>query len=214
MYASIVAEASFWSQLVEIDRQLQQTTIARGCPWCGGALHVGDHPRKPRGLPDGLEDLWSRRFNTCCGRCRRRSMPPSVRFLGRRVYAGAIVILATMFALVCGAARRTIGRWSAWWTQVLPATTWWRQMRGRFDRPVDGSRLPGSLLQRYEAPSGAPSPEALIDMLIALGPVTTSMVPSIVVGGAFERAGLAQKMPIDGNRRDLLPESRAPTRTT
>ena len=158
MYASIVAEASSWSQLVEIDRQLQQATIARRCPWCQGALHVADHPRKPRGLPLGLEELWSRRFNTCCGSCRRRSMPPSVWFLGRRVYVGAIVVLATMFALVCRAARRTLERWSAWWTQALPATTWWRQMRGRFDRPVDGPRLPASLLQRYEAPSGAPSP--------------------------------------------------------
>ena len=213
MYASIVAESSFWSQLVEIDRQLQQATIARGCPWCGGALHVGDHPRKPRGIPEGLEDVWSRRFNTCCGRCRRRSMPPSVRFLGRRVYVGAVVILATMFALVCEAARRTLGRWTAWWTQALPATTWWRQMRGRFDRPVDGSRLPASLLERYEAP-GCESAEALISMLTALGPMTTSMVASTVLGGAVGRAGLAQKMPIDCNRRDLLPESRAPTRTT
>ena len=214
MYASIVAEASFWSQLVEIDRKLQQVLIARGCPRCEGPLHVGDHPRKPRGLPEGLEEVWSHRFNTCCGSCRRRCMPPSVRFLGRRVYAGAIVILATMFALVCGAARRTLQRWSAWWTQALPATTWWRQMRGRFDRPVDSSRLPASLLQRYEAPSGAPSPEALTEMLIALGPMTTSVVASAVFGGAVGRAGLAQKMPIDCNRRDLLPESRAPTKPT
>lgn len=214
MYASIVAEASFWSQLVEIDRQLQQETMRRGCPWCQGALHVADHPRKPRGLPEGLEELWSRRFNTCCGRCRRRTMPPSVRFLGRRVYVGAIVILATMFALVCEAARRTLQRWSAWWTQALPATTWWREMRGRFDRPLDSSELPASLLKRYEAHVGARSPEALVEMLSALGPMTTSMVASADVGGAVGRARLAQKMAIDGNRRDLLPECRAPTKPT
>lgn len=213
MYASIAAEASFWSQLVEIDRQLQQVTIAQGCPRCEGALHVADHPRKPRGLPEELGEVWSRRFNTCCGRCRRRCMPPSVRFLGRRVYAAAIMILATMFALVCGAVRRTLQRWDAWWTQALPTTTWWRQMRGRLDRPVDCSRLPASLLERYEAP-GKESAEALIDMLIALGPMTTSMVASEVVGGVVARARLAQKMAIDGNRRDLLPEPRAPTRRT
>lgn len=214
MYASIIAVASFWSQLVEIDRELQRSMIAQGCPWCGGPLHVGDHPRKPRGLPDGLGDLWSKRFNTCCGRCRRRSMPRSVRFLGRRVYVGAIVILATMFALVCDAARQTVDRWSAWWTQTLPATTWWRQMRGQFDRPVDSTRLPASLLQRYEASRGGPSAEALVDMLLALGPMTTSELAARVCEGGASRAGLAQKMGFDGKRRDLLPESRAPTRRT
>jgi len=214
MYANVVTESNFWSQLVEIDRQLQRATIAAGCPRCEGALHVGDHPRKPRGLPQGLEDLWSKRFNTCCGQCRRRCMPPSVRFLGRRVYAGAIVILATMFALVCDAARQTLDRWSAWWTQTLPATTWWRQMRGRFDRPVDSTRLPASLLQRYEASRGGRSAEALIDMLVALGPMTTSELAATVCEGGAKRARLAQRMGLDSKRRDLLREARAPTRPT
>lgn len=212
MYASITAEASFWAQLVEIDRQLQQTTIARGCPRCGGPLHVADHPRKPRGVPEGLGELWSKRFNTCCGRCRRRFMPASVRFLGRRVYAAAIVILATMLALVCGAARKTLGRWSAWWTQVLPATAWWRAMRGRFDRPVDSEGLPASLLERYEAVRGERSAEALMDMLMALGPMTRSVEAGAIGEGAVKAAGFTQKMAIDCNRRDLLPEPRAPTK--
>jgi len=140
-------------------------------------------------------------------------MPPSVRFLGRRVYVGAVVILATMFALVCEAARRTLGRWTAWWTRALPATAWWRAMRGRFDRPVDSTRLPASLLERYEEP-GCESAEALIRLLTALGPMTTSIAASTVFGGASGRAGFTQKMAIDSNRRDLLPEPRAPIRTT
>ncbi len=40
MYANVVTESNFWSQLVEIDRQLQRATIAAGCPQCEGALHV------------------------------------------------------------------------------------------------------------------------------------------------------------------------------
>jgi len=63
MYANIVAAASFWSQLVEIDLQFQRDVIARGCPRCGGPLHVADHPRKPRGVPDEFASGWSKRCN-------------------------------------------------------------------------------------------------------------------------------------------------------
>ena len=127
-----MTESSFWSQLVEIDRQQQ---------------------REPRGLPRGLQDLFPSASTRAAAQRRRRCVPPSVRFLGRRVYAAAIVVLPTMFTLRCGAARRggagqTLDRWSAWWMQTLPATTWWRQMRGRFDPPVDATRLPASVLQR------------------------------------------------------------------
>src|ERR1700726_3419348 len=50
--------------------------------------------RKPRGGPQ-----WDRRYSFCCAEedCRRRLTPESVRFLGRRVYAGLVVVLmATM----------------------------------------------------------------------------------------------------------------------
>ena len=79
MYASLVAVASFWSTLTDIDRQFQQDLIAKGCPLCGGPLHVANHPRKPRGLPPEVEGAWLKRFNTCCGWCRRRCMPPTPR---------------------------------------------------------------------------------------------------------------------------------------
>ena len=40
-------------------------------------------------------EAFSRRFSLCCGRdgCRHRATPPSVRFLGGRVYVGAVVIV-------------------------------------------------------------------------------------------------------------------------
>lgn len=119
MYADFVRETSFWSKLTEIDLELRRATVAKGCPLCGGPLHIADYPRKPRGLPDAVDETFSRRFSTCCGHCRRRCTPASVRFLGRRVYVAAIMMLATMHALVCGAAKETLARWSAWWTEVL-----------------------------------------------------------------------------------------------
>jgi hypothetical protein len=70
---------------------------AAGCPYCGAALHAGDYPRKPRGVPRSLlGPAYERRLSLCCSRegCRRRVTPPSVRFFGRRVYLGALVVLA------------------------------------------------------------------------------------------------------------------------
>jgi hypothetical protein len=214
MYAKIVAAASFWSQLVEIDLQFQRDVIARGCPRCGGPLHVADHPRKPRGVPDEFASDWSKRCNTCCGRCRRRCLPPSVRFLGRKVYAAAIVILATMHALVCGATRRTHGRWTAWWTQVVPTTAWWRQVRALLARPVDCALLPGMLLERYEPEPGVHSAEALVGMMVAMGPLTTNATVLTFGEGRTILGELTHKMRSDSKRRGLLPESRAPTRPT
>jgi hypothetical protein len=67
------------------------------------------------------------RFSFCCGRegCRRRTTPPSLRFLGRRVYLEAVVLVASVIAVVRGAGRvtgrdvgvapRTLRRWLGWW---------------------------------------------------------------------------------------------------
>ena len=80
--------------------------------------------RKPRGGPP-----WEVRFSFCCAKegCRRRHTPGSVRFLGRRVYAGLIVVLvsAMLHGLnpervqrlrkVLGIDWRTLGRWRQWW---------------------------------------------------------------------------------------------------
>ena len=74
-----------------------------GCVVCGGALHRGNFSRKTRGFGPGIDaecvagepgpDL---RLSFCCERegCRTRHTPASMRFLGRRVYAAIVVVLA------------------------------------------------------------------------------------------------------------------------
>jgi hypothetical protein len=92
----------FFEGLVAIDEAIVEQAAAAPCRECGGPLYRGDHPRKPRGgLVAIAGEAFGRRFNLCCGRegCRRRAMPPSVRFLGRRVYLGAVVIVASAVAL-------------------------------------------------------------------------------------------------------------------
>ena len=94
MYHELLCDASFWQFLFSIDQDLAKSTHEKGCP-CGGCLHSAKYPRKPRGGPDNLPDQYSRRLSFCCNRdgCRKRATPPSVRFLGRKVYLAAVVIL-------------------------------------------------------------------------------------------------------------------------
>jgi hypothetical protein len=87
-------------------------------------------------------------------------MPASVRFLGRRVYWGATVVLAT--ALCAGLSLRrgrqlseqfgvpvlTILRWRRWWLNDFAASPLWQALRGRFMPPVIADELPGELLVR------------------------------------------------------------------
>ena len=62
---------------------------------CGGVLHSVGIRRKPRGRPAGLGEEHDQRFSFCCAAdgCRTRKTPPSFRFLGRKVYLGAVVVL-------------------------------------------------------------------------------------------------------------------------
>ena len=126
------AGASILSALVEVDRRTAEQVRGQRCRCCRGPLHAGHYERKPRGLPAGLEARWlpefSVRWSLCCGHCRRRTTPPSVRFLGRKVYVGFVVFRAVLRGLLERGAkgaddgigrvpRRTVRRWAGWWSR-------------------------------------------------------------------------------------------------
>jgi hypothetical protein len=71
-------------------------------------LHSARYPRKPRGIRYLLDGAYESRFSFCCATegCRHRTTPPSVRFLGRKVYLGVIVILMTALAHGLSTTRR------------------------------------------------------------------------------------------------------------
>ncbi len=113
MIDPIELRREFFEGLMAVDREIVARAAEEPCRDCGGPLHRGDYPRKPRGglLAAGTA-AWERRFSLCCGRdgCRHRATPPSVRFLGRRVYAGAVVILASAVALAVISAAAVVRR--------------------------------------------------------------------------------------------------------
>jgi hypothetical protein len=72
-----------------------------GCALCCGVLHSARYWRKPRGRACDVGPEHDRRFSFCCAvdGCRSRATPPSLRFLGRKVYLATIVVLVSMMQL-------------------------------------------------------------------------------------------------------------------
>lgn len=184
----------FFEGLMGIDAEITARVAAEGCRFCGGRLHRGDYDRKPRGGALGAAaEVFRRRFSLCCGRegCRRRATPPSVRFLGRRVYVGAVVIVAAVVVLAmvtatASAARRatgipprTLGRWLAWWRGPFGSTPVFVDIAARIPG-VERMRAPASILEAIQA-----APIIRVRrLLVWLAPLTTASTPD---GSRFAR---------------------------
>jgi len=191
----LLRDARFHRRLLEIDEDLAAQAKARRCSSCQGALHAASYPRKPRGVPEGLGADFERRHSFCCGaeNCRKRLTPTSVRFLDRRVYSSVIVVLAAAMAhgltsrrirTLCtelDVDRRTLLRWQEWWREEVVRSDFFAELRGRMDRPLDGSRLPGSLFDRIQ---GADDAERLLCLLHLIDPLSHSAL----MRGRFARA--------------------------
>ena len=162
MYHQLLQNASFWAFLFTIDQDLAAITRKQGCS-CGGRLHRANYPRKPRGGCENLPESYGYRLSFCCDRdgCRKRATPPSVRFLGRKVYLGAVVVLVAAMrqgpsprrvrelSQLFGADRRTIARWCVFWREHFPQTLFWKVARCRLVPKVDITDLPRALLDAF-----------------------------------------------------------------
>jgi len=84
-----------------------------------------------------------------------------VRFLGRRVYLGAVVVLATAMQQgvtpvrakrlreLLGVSYQTLARWREWWATTFVESTFWKGAKAAFSPPADESGFPLSLLARF-----------------------------------------------------------------
>ena len=176
--------ASLYQLLLAFDEDLAAETKRGRCQQCGGRLDDCKYPRKPRvaqtmTLPKGYD--W--RFSYACATrtCRKRQTPPSTRFLGRRVYLGAVVVLATALQQgvtpwrashlheLLGVSTRTLARWRTWWAEAFTESTFWKAAKAAFAPAVHAAEAPSSLLARFTGDER----ERLAGLMRFLAPLST-----------------------------------------
>lgn len=174
-------------QLLEkVDSDLAEKVRQGGCQHCAGKLHGAKYKRKPRSGDKQIEQLYRDSF--CCDQdgCRKRHTPPSVRFLGRRVYWGVVVALVSaahhgltpermrVLREALAIDRRTLERWRQWWLETFVQSSFWKIARARFMPLLCEKSLPLSLGRAFQLDR----PGGLIELLRFLSPLTT---PSIAL---------------------------------
>jgi hypothetical protein len=156
--------------LLKYDEKVAKQVQVQGCQVlfdggkvCRAKLHEAPFPRKPRGGIQ-LSEAACMRLSYCCADrdCRKRTTPPSLRFLGPKLYLAVVVVIVA--ALRCGetperlsrlqelvgVSRQTVKRWLQWWREVLPAATdFWRARSGDLRTKVEFCELPQSLLDEF-----------------------------------------------------------------
>ena len=175
--------------VTKVDADLSAKVRQGGCLHCSGKLHSARYRRKPRGRP---KQDWERkeeifRDSFCCDQdgCRKRHTPPSVRFLGRKVYWGFIVVLVAamhhgvkparlkILRETLGVDSRTVERWREWWLEAFVQSTFWKAARAQFSPPLDPKALPQALCEAF----GVDRRDRLLKLLQFLSPITTGSIP-------------------------------------
>jgi hypothetical protein len=182
LYQALLSNARFHDLLLAFDRDLADAARNAGCALCRGVLHSARYWRKPRGRGCAVDPEHDRRFSFCCAAdgCRSRATPPSLRFLGRKVYLATIVVVVSMMqhgvterrmrqlTEAVGVDRRTVVRWRLWWREDFTASAFWQMARAAFMPPVEQDRLPAALIERFRGAGTEP----LIALLRFISPLT------------------------------------------
>lgn len=164
MLPELLQRVSLFSVLHRIDKDLAEHCRQSGCPYCQGALYYAPYCRKPRGGMEDLPSEYTIRLSLCCGRegCRRRVLPPSCLFMGRKVYWRAVILIVVtlrqgkpqrksinklqeMFSIP----RKTIVRWMHHFRTIFPTSSQWQRLRGRLNGHINNDNLPGELLEYF-----------------------------------------------------------------
>jgi hypothetical protein len=101
--------------------------------------------------------------------------------MGRRVYAGLVVVLVSamihglkperveLLREAVGIDRRTLQRWRQWWLVLFVESSFWREARARFMPPLCPKTMPLSLCVCF----GIERRDRLLELLKFLAPITT-----------------------------------------
>jgi len=162
MLSELLKKKSLFHCLYTIDKNTAEQYRKMPCPHCGGPLHFANYSRKPRGEPDGICEIFFIRFSLCCGKegCRHRIIPPSCRFLDRKVYwhVAILVIISeyqkkesSIFKLAkrFNISRNTIARWIQFYQEIFPYRSEWQRIRGQVSALIKSNELPSSLVNHF-----------------------------------------------------------------
>jgi hypothetical protein len=149
---SIWRDNVFFEVLLAVDKAIAEPVRAKGCRYCAGVLDVSNYPRKPRGVEEVGQSFV--RLSFCCRGCRKRTTPESVRFLGRKVYTGMVVILAGFEPAVKSLlqlCRQTLSRWRSYWAGVFSfESSFWKARRALFPPGFDAASTPEKVVNIFE----------------------------------------------------------------
>ena len=186
----ILRDRRLYQFLEKADEHRAEALRLQGCVVCGSRLHRADYDRKPRGGPGEVMDRWDKRHSFCCEKegCRKRHTPCSVRFLGRKVYVGVVVVLVAAMMhgpnarrvaqlhAALGIDSRTLEHWRQWWLELFVCTPFWKARRGRFMPVLDEAVIPFCLVEAFNADNRT----GLIKLMEFLSPITTDSWKGVV----------------------------------
>ncbi len=155
-----IPDHNFFRLLDDEDARAAAAVKAASCRDCGGRLDQANYSRKPRGGEVGAAgEIFDRRRSFCCARegCRKRATPPSLVFMGRRVYLAVTIVMTAWRSAATvtppsppSPPRWTLRRWLGWFAAELPVTRWFIAVRARLSPPMEPhERLPGALVERF-----------------------------------------------------------------
>ena len=105
-----------------------------------------------------------------------------MRFLGRKVYVGIVVVLVSamnhglkpervrVLRESLGIDRRTLQHWRKWWLETFVPSPFWKATRARFSPALCEQSLPWSLLQAF----GLDRRDRLLELMKFLCPLSVS----------------------------------------
>jgi len=163
MLSELLKNKNLFYHLYTIDKNVAEQYRQMPCPFCGGPLHFANYLRKPRGEPDGVPEECFIRFSLCCGTegCRHRVMPPSCRFMGRKVYWHVVILIilsdwqhkaaTNIFNLskLFDVSRNTVTRWIAFYQDIFPSSPQWQLIRGQVAASIKNNELPANLVNYF-----------------------------------------------------------------
>ena len=154
-----------------IDQEIADEFLKTGrCRHCKSKeLSRSDYPREPRGIPKEVSEeiinKYSCRFSFLCRKCRRRTTPRSVRFMGRKIYVALGVLWVTLenekgtlphikdlrLLMEKCLSEITIGRWLDWWQSKVWETPFWKKYRGQVLGEIKQSRFISGVWDHFKS---------------------------------------------------------------